>query len=347
MRPSWAGLPRTGAAASARGGPPGRGEVAERPAPWDQGLQRSGTAGSPFLSPEAASSHPHSCPCTRTRRDVAGSRARCAAPGFGGHSPALLPGGGLTAPPCPPQRPGHLPGPPAGAVAGSLRPGRPGRHWLLPGPAGGSVVPGAGRAPGQAPAEAPVLPRSCTPPTTTSRTSARCACLSSWRCWTWRATAWRTWGRCATCSCARGWPRSPWRATWCACGHAPRTRCVWWAREGQRRVPGPGSPVPRVRQPAAAVCWGLVLWCRWRPGSCQRVLQAGTKPHTCRAVEVCVPTHARMHAGLVQSCPTPRAWTHPQPVGAPTTCPGSCCPGHLGRALSSGWLRRPEGSAGP
>ncbi|XP_074227397.1 leucine-rich repeat-containing protein 56 isoform X3 [Camelus bactrianus] len=42
----------------------------------------------------------------------------------------------LTSQPCPLQRPGHLPGPPAGAVAGSLWPGRPGRCQLLPGPQG-------------------------------------------------------------------------------------------------------------------------------------------------------------------------------------------------------------------
>ncbi|XP_072826745.1 leucine-rich repeat-containing protein 56 isoform X2 [Vicugna pacos] len=42
----------------------------------------------------------------------------------------------LTSQPCPLQRPGHLPGPPAGAVAGSLWPGRPGWRQLLPGPQG-------------------------------------------------------------------------------------------------------------------------------------------------------------------------------------------------------------------
>ncbi|XP_024902060.1 leucine-rich repeat-containing protein 56 isoform X4 [Pteropus alecto] len=47
------------------------------------------------------------------------------------------------------ERPGHLPGPPAGAVAGSLWPGGPGRHWLPSGPGGGSVALGGGRAPGR------------------------------------------------------------------------------------------------------------------------------------------------------------------------------------------------------
>lgn len=69
---------------------------------------------------------------------------------------ALQPQTALTSQPHPLQRPGHFPGPLAGAVAGSLRPGRPGWHWLLPGPEGGSLVSWAGeRVPGQAPAEPP------------------------------------------------------------------------------------------------------------------------------------------------------------------------------------------------
>ncbi|XP_032977419.1 leucine-rich repeat-containing protein 56 isoform X3 [Rhinolophus ferrumequinum] len=49
---------------------------------------------------------------------------------------AVQPSRALSTRPCPLQRPGHLPGPPAGAVADSLWPGGPGRHWLLPGPEG-------------------------------------------------------------------------------------------------------------------------------------------------------------------------------------------------------------------
>lgn len=44
------------------------------------------------------------------------------------------------------QGPGHLPGPPAGALAGPLRPGRPGWHQLLSCPEGGPALPCRGEA---------------------------------------------------------------------------------------------------------------------------------------------------------------------------------------------------------
>lgn len=50
-------------------------------------------------------------------------RARGMAQGLSGHRHSPPPQDSTDQPPCPLQGPGHLPGPPAGALAGSLRPG--------------------------------------------------------------------------------------------------------------------------------------------------------------------------------------------------------------------------------
>lgn len=113
-----------------------------------QRLQPGGKAGSRALWGSSLAWRPHkpvpAAPASGDSR-CGWRRAQGRAQSLGSHRHSPPPRAALT-PPRPLQGPGHLSGPPAGALAGPLRPGRPGWHQLLSCPEGGPALPCRGEA---------------------------------------------------------------------------------------------------------------------------------------------------------------------------------------------------------